>query len=93
MEIDSCNVLCPYCQAKCGDQDSFEGANIWDEEGIDFECEECGKKFEGTRCVTVDYRTEKDCSLNNEKHEAGRYHCKKCDVYNPCFENKKDESK
>ena len=44
-------------------------------------CLYCGKKFEGTRCVTVDYRTEMDCRLNGEECEAGEYHCKKCDSY------------
>ncbi len=81
MEINSYDVLCPYCQNKCGDVDSFEGENIWNEEPLDFECDECGKKFEGKRCVTIDYRTERDCSLNGEKCEAGKYHCKKCDSY------------
>lgn len=81
MEIDSSDILCPYCQSKCGDCDSFEGMDIWDEEGIDVICEDCGKKFVAVRCVTVDYRTEKDCSLNNEECEAGDYHCKKCDSY------------
>lgn len=87
MEIDDDNVLCPYCQSKCGDCDSFEGCDIWDEEAIEFKCENCGKKFEARRVVTVDYRTEKDCSLNGEKHEAGEYHCIKCDVYNCDFTN------
>lgn len=81
MEIDSEHILCPYCQSKCGDCDSFEGYNLFDEEAIEFECDECGKKFEGRRCVTVDYRTEKDCSMNGEECEAGEYHCKKCDSY------------
>ena len=88
MEIDSDNVLCPYCQNKCGDCDSFEGYNIWAEESQEFECNECGKKFEARQGVTVDYRTEADCEKNGEKHEAGKYHCKKCDVYNIHFENK-----
>lgn len=81
MEIDGDNVLCPYCQSKCGDSDDFEGEDIWAEESIDFKCEECGKKFEARRVVTVDYRTESDCEINGEKHEAGEYHCKKCDSY------------
>lgn len=83
MEIDNDNVLCPYCQAKCGDYESFDGSS--GDEHIDFECEECGKKFTAERCVTVDYRSEKDCSMNNEEHEAGQYHCTKCDVYNCHF--------
>lgn len=92
MEIDGNDVLCPYCQSVCGDHDDFEGYDIWDEEGIDFECQECGKKFEARRTVTVDYRTEADCKKNGEEHEAGKYHCTKCDVYN-CSIKKKDEVK
>jgi hypothetical protein len=41
----------------------------------------------------VDYRTEADCSLNGEKHEKGKYHCNKCDVYNcNCDDEVKEES-
>ncbi len=81
MEIDSNNVLCPYCQSECGDCDSFESADLFAEEPVDFECEDCGKKFEARRCVTIDYRTEMDCTLNGEECEAGKYHCTKCDSY------------
>lgn len=81
MEIDNYYVICPYCQTKCGDVDSFEGYNPFDDVILYFECEECGKKFECEQCVTIDYRTQKDCSLNGEKCEAGEYHCKKCDSY------------
>ncbi len=80
MEIDNDNVICPYCKEKCGDFESF--GNNFDDESNDFECEECGKKFEGRRVMTIDYRTEKNCELNGEKHESGKYHCKKCDAYN-----------
>lgn len=92
MKIDSYYILCPYCQYKCGDHESFEGDNIWDEEPREFECEECQKKFEGRRVVTVDYRTEKDCSLNGEEHEPGKYHCKKCDDYDCMIRNSDDRS-
>ncbi len=68
MEIDSYYILCPYCKSKCGDWESFSDSN---DEKQDFECEDCGKKFEGEKCVTVDYRTEKDCELNGESHEKG----------------------
>ena len=80
MEIDSENILCPYCQSKCGDYEDFEGDGF-NEENKEFTCDECNKKFEGRRVITVDYRTEKDCKLNGEEHEAGEYHCKKCDSY------------
>ena len=85
MEIDSYKILCPYCKNECGDNDDFESMNIWDEEYLDFECNHCEKKFQGRRVVTVDFRTEKDCDLNNEKHEAGMFHCNKCDIYNCNF--------
>lgn len=87
MEINSYSVICPYCQSECGNSDSFEGMNIWDEQYLDFECDECEKKFEGRRVVTVDYRTEKDCAMNDEEHEIGEYHCKKCDDYNCVIEH------
>ena len=51
-------------------------------ESREFTCDDCGKKFMGRKVVTVDYRSEKDCELNNEKHEKGEYHCKNCDIYN-----------
>ncbi len=89
MEIDSYNILCPYCQNKCGDVDNFEGCDLFDEESISMECDDCGKKFECRRVVTIDYRTGKDCGLNGEEHEKGEYHCKKCDVYNPNIKDKK----
>jgi hypothetical protein len=79
MEIDGEYVLCPYCQNKCGDWEDF--VETCTDDSVDFECEECHKKFVGKRVVTVDYRTEMDCSLNDEKHEKGKYHCKKCDQY------------
>jgi len=84
MEINSDNVLCPYCGHECGDYEDFSGS--MDDDFANFECDECGKKFEGERVVTVDYRTHKDCSLNGEKHIKGKYHCDKCDIYNPCME-------
>lgn len=87
MEIDNENVLCPYCQSVCGDWESF--SNSYGDESEDFECESCGKKFTGQRVITVDYRTEADCEMNGEEHEAGDFHCTKCDVYNCHFENKK----
>ena len=81
MEIDNYWVLCPYCRNKCGDWENFNGES-YEDEYVNFECEECGKKFEGKRVVTIDYRTERDCTLNGEKHIQGEYHCEKCDVYN-----------
>lgn len=81
MEIESYDILCPYCQTICGDRDSFEGCSPFDDTRLDFECDECGKKFECEQCATVDYRTEKDCRLNGEECVAGKYHCKNCDSY------------
>ncbi len=85
-EIDSYYVLCPYCQNECGDFESFD--NSMDDNSVYFECDNCNKKFTGSRVVTVDYRTKRDCDMNGEEHEAGDYHCTKCDIYNPCFEKK-----
>lgn len=45
MEIDSYNVLCPYCQEVCGTAEDFTEHDPFSEPSIDFECEECGKKF------------------------------------------------
>ena len=81
MEIDSCYILCPYCKSKCGDYEDFEDDELFNEDEKEFECPECEKKFLGKRCVTIDYRTEGDCSMNNESHIFGKYQCKNCDVY------------
>ncbi len=91
MEIDSYYILCPYCKSQCGDWESFSSDS--NDESQEFECEDCDKKFEGERVVTVDYRTEKDCELNNESHEKGEYHCTKCDVYNPHIKDVVKENK
>ena len=85
MEINNENILCPYCGSICGDYESFSGD--MNDDIVDFKCEECNKKFQGERVVTVDYRSEKDCSLNSEKHMKGDYHCKKCDIYNSCMKD------
>lgn len=77
MEIDDYWVLCPYCQSENGDLIDYE-----EDEKIEFTCEDCNKKFTGRKVVKIDFRTESDCELNNEKHEKGEYKCKKCDVYN-----------
>ena len=80
MEIDSYLIICPYCGHAIDGYDEFEG----DEEGEskEIECEECNKKFHARKVITIDYRTESDCELNGEKHEEGKYQCKKCDIYN-----------
>ena len=44
MEIDSNNILCPYCQSICGGYDDFEGDGF-DDESKEFECDTCGKKI------------------------------------------------
>lgn len=88
MEIDTYNILCPYCQNVCGTEEEFREHDPFGETSIDFECDECGKKFECRQVTTVDYRTEKDCKLNGEECEAGDYHCKKCDSYDVNVEQK-----
>jgi len=90
MEINRENILCPYCQSKCGCYDDFEDDGFNDESKI-FECDNCGKKFEGRRVITIDYRTERDCKLNGEEHIKGKYHCEKCDQYNVGEEAIKNE--
>lgn len=92
MEIDSYYVLCPYCKHKCGEPENFED-DSWDDASQDFECEGCNKKFEGRRVITIDYRTEKDCDLNDEEHEPGEYHCNKCDDYSCVIKEKIRNSK
>lgn len=81
MEIDSYYILCPYCQSECGTEEEFREHDPFSEPSINCECGECGKKFECRQVMTLDYRTEKDCNLNGEECEAGKYHCKKCDSY------------
>lgn len=59
-------IVCPYCKKIfTNDPNEF----LEDEETEILECEKCEKKFEVYRCVTVDYRSNKNCELNNEKHE------------------------
>lgn len=77
-------VTCPYCGHE--ESESWEWGN--GEEGGDIEeCPECGKKYHWYRNISVNYNTEGDCELNNEKHDYewintknndGAWFCKKC---------------
>jgi hypothetical protein len=80
-EIES-QIKCPYCGHLW--TDSWE---VLESEGDTetMECD-CGKNFIAEMCMTVDYRTSKDCELNNEQHEYesvrnGWKVCKKCGTH------------
>jgi len=75
-------LKCPYCDNE--DSDAFE--MDFNDDKIEIECD-CGKKFWGEKCVTIDYRGEADCELNGEEHDLeptgneGQQECKTCGQY------------
>jgi hypothetical protein len=84
IEIES-EITCPYCKVK--GHDSWEAADSNDMEvEDDRECDSCGKIFHWRRVVTIDYRSNKDCDLNQESHDYKKavtrngehYECEKC---------------
>ena len=84
LKIES-EITCPYCGYRY--TDSHEKTNSEDEWTDNLECPACERKFKATCVVTIDYRTSKDCVLNNEKHEfqkawwsksENNQECKKC---------------
>lgn len=92
-QIDSSNVICPYCkseyQPECED---------FDERPRDQECSDCGKTYRLYQSFSVDHHTEPDCELNQEQHDYkmhqlgnGKKHrfCEKC---GKCEPYKKDKS-
>ncbi len=56
-------IVCPYCGEEVGDSWEFN-----DDCG-EWECNECGKKFNWSRTITVEYSTSADCKDNKEKHK------------------------
>lgn len=56
------SIICPYCKEEQGDM-----WEVREDEGIE-ECPKCSKKFYWRRRVEVEYITNADCELNNEKH-------------------------
>lgn len=73
-------LRCPYCD--------YLFRNAWEmgEGDVDEECPECGKHFEWSTEVTVEYEVSQDCALNKEEHEwfdRGNFSiCGKCRRYN-----------
>ncbi len=75
-------LKCPYC--------GLENTDAWEinfnDDKIEIDCE-CGKKFWGERVVTVDYRGNADCKLNNQEHNLvstglkSQFKCKICGEY------------
>ena len=82
--IESHCLKCPYCGNE--DQDAWETLDK-DDDKYEIECESCGKKFWGEKCVMIDYRGEADCELNGEEHDLeptknkGQQECKTCGQY------------
>jgi hypothetical protein len=81
--IHKSNILCPYCDKECRDDD-YEVARDFDNK-IEWECEHCGKKFWAESCIV--YNTEGDCALNGESHDLiethikGQFKCNNCEHY------------
>ena len=77
--LERSDLKCPYC-------DEFQ-SDSWEinfnDDRIEIECCECGKKFWGTEIVTRDFKSEADCELNKEEHKfeisgEGWLKCKVC---------------
>lgn len=81
-------ITCPYC--KYNWEDSQE--TLPDEtEGQTLVCPDCEKKFAADMCITIDYRTSKDCELNGELHEYKQATFN--DNFNVCIKCGTNESK
>ena len=63
-QIDSSNVICPYCkseyQPECED---------YDESPSEQECEECRKKYMLYQSYNVDHHADPDCEINGQEHK------------------------
>ena len=86
-QIDSINVVCPYCKYEYQPEgeDYSEGLRV-------DECGECGMKFELCQSFDVAHHTYPDCSINNTEHDwqpielrDGKTHdfCTICDKCRP----------
>lgn len=64
-------VVCPYCGKKFSD--SWELAKAQDDE-IQEDCDECGKKFIYTTDYTVTFYSHQVPCLNGAPHEWGKPH-------------------
>lgn len=71
---------CPYCESEIDP----EMLPPYDDDSVEIECDDCGKKFR-IRAV-LDFITRKNCEWNEEDHEWDSYfddseceHCNKCD--------------
>ena len=63
-EIDSSDVICPYC----GWNYQPEGEDFSEDHNVE-ECEDCGKNFYHYDSISVYHHTEPNCEINGEKHE------------------------
>ena len=63
-EIDSCNVICPYCKAAY----EPDGETFSEDPRIE-ECDECGKQYHLHDSWTIDHHTSPDCEINGEQHK------------------------
>jgi DNA-directed RNA polymerase subunit RPC12/RpoP len=86
MNADRSKIICPYCSIEFLDSHLFD-----DDNGMDIECDNCGKTFYLYVAIMAEYTTERDCNLNDEEHDwqavlnitsATRvwYSCSKCDA-------------
>lgn len=63
-QIDSNNVICPYCkyEYQAENEDFSEDTRVE-------KCEECGKKYHLHDSWSVDHHTRPDCEINGDQHK------------------------
>jgi hypothetical protein len=90
-QIDSNNVICPYCQHECYQPEGED----YSEDEREEECPSCAKKFYSSQSFSVDHHTRGDCALNDEDHDYRDHHlrsgkvvpfCEKCGEIQPLNE-------
>jgi len=83
-ELDSSNVICPYCKHEY----QPEPEDFDEDESVE-ECSNCHKKFHHHDEITYDYHTRPDCELNDEEHKwelnehTNHDFCEVCGIIRP----------
>lgn len=80
-------IKCPYCGWE--DCDSWESSMEHDGDDIEYECDECGKKFHVTLHIEHSFWSRGLCDENNDKHNWEKFKtekgsgrkCLTCDEY------------
>lgn len=63
-QMDSDNVICPYCKHEYQPE-----AEDYSEDTREEECSECEKKYWVYQSFSVDHHAKPDCELNGEQHK------------------------